>query len=316
MVGGTKLSGAGNLFVWFCQASSGNEGYPLASYSLAYTTQDRGDARAIATGDVAGGAGIDILVGTKSPAAGQGTIELWKSDDDALPAFSRLEVYPPSGGLPGGRLGEVTGLVLTSLRGSGQDLVVGTRTGDTSGQLAVFSRVDSASVFTLRWLETYGDGAVTCLAVGDIDDDGRNDIVVGLRTGSSQGRLEHWRNSTRGDVIDLERRSTSTLGRGFPLCVALGDLVGAKGADAAVGWRADEKSYEGGVSLYDCDGGSLPAEGSDPSDGSIVNMVPAIALGDFNYGVKPSPPPPRLRLDFIAGVRKSVATGELVVFVH
>ena len=57
---------------------------------------------------------VDIIVGTKSPTAGQGTFEIWQSDNAANPTFSRLETYPTAGGIPGNSLGEEAGAALAA----------------------------------------------------------------------------------------------------------------------------------------------------------------------------------------------------------
>ena len=111
LVTGTKKAATGNFFVWVNQNSSGNEGYVPASYSQAYTTSDLGDVQCVVTANVAGGNGLDIIVGTKSPTNGEGTIEIWRSSDaPPAPTFNQLDIYPPKGSIPGGKLGEVNAI--------------------------------------------------------------------------------------------------------------------------------------------------------------------------------------------------------------
>src|SRR5205085_7781536 len=86
MVTGTKAAASGNFFVWLNQNSSGNYGiYPTTYTSgMNYKTQDNGDVTSVLTYDCAGGATADlpdIIVGTKGPTAGQGSIEVWKSNN-------------------------------------------------------------------------------------------------------------------------------------------------------------------------------------------------------------------------------------------
>src|SRR5262249_51787066 len=119
VVTGTAYATAGNLFVWFNQNSSGNEGFLPASPNLAYTTTDRGNVQSVLAFDCAGGSSLDLIAGTKSPTAGQGTIEIWQSDDAATPAYTQVEVYPPAGLIPSGRLGEVTTMALADLDNDG-----------------------------------------------------------------------------------------------------------------------------------------------------------------------------------------------------
>ena len=56
--------------------------------------------------------------------------------------------------------------------------------------------------------------------------------------------------------------------------------------------------------------------GSDPSSGSLTNMVPALTVNNFNYGVKPSAPSPPFLQDFACGVKTSATNGQLIVFIR
>jgi len=102
LVTGTKNNTAGNFFVWLNQNSSGNLGYYPTTFSPAmnYRTADAGDVQAVLTYDCAGGAEVDIIVGTKSPTAGYGTFEVWQSDDAAHATYTRAETYPNAGTSP------------------------------------------------------------------------------------------------------------------------------------------------------------------------------------------------------------------------
>ena len=138
LVTGTKFAASGNFFVWFTQGSNNNEGYLPANYSPSqnYKTADNGDVQAVVTTDCGGGNMPDILVGTKSATAGQGSVEVWLSNDATTPTFTRDETISSIGG---SLMGEVTGMVLADLDGDGdKDLVVVTHQSDYNGQLAVF----------------------------------------------------------------------------------------------------------------------------------------------------------------------------------
>jgi len=314
LVTGTKYSVTGNLFTWFNQNTSGNEGYLPTTYSQSYTTTDNGDVQAVVTGNVTGGSGVDIIAGTKSPSAGTGTIELWRSNDAATPTYSRVEVYPTVGTL-GYPMGEVTSLVLTKLRSTGQDLIVGTHQSDYQGQIMVFSKTDSGSVFTLRWIQQYSSSSVQAISVGDITGDGKPDIIVALQRSSATGRIELWRNDTVGNLIALNRIAANNF-TGVPTAMVAGDFGGAAGKDVAVGFRSDMSSYGGGVKIFYCDSGTLPVASTDPSGGAVVNFVPAMTTGNYNYGVEPSLPSPPYLLDIAAGVKSGATSGALVIFIR
>src|SRR5262245_41634311 len=102
---------------------------------------------------------------------------------------------------------------------------------------------------------------------------------------------------------------------GIVLSLTSGDFGGTGRGDIAVGWRADANNYVGGVRVYFCDALKIPATGSDPSGGSVVNMVPALTNGNFNYGIYPVTAGTPL-MDIGAGVKISATTGALVVYVR
>jgi prepilin-type N-terminal cleavage/methylation domain-containing protein len=324
LVTGTKLSTtpSGNFFVWFNQGNP-NEGFFANTYSAGqnYRTNDQGDVQAVLTMDCAGGAGadqVDIIVGTKSPTAGQGTFEVWMSNNAATPTYSRQETYPSSGGIPGNVLGEVTAMALADIDGDGRrDLIVGTHTTGFSGQVMAFKNV--SKVNGLRFIYqtgvTLATEAVTSLACGDFDGDGKIDVVVGTQTSATTGHLIQYRNLTTAGVFAFSNvRSVDT--PGFPMSLAVADMGGSTHQDIICGTRADAASFVGALRLYFMDSGLLPLSPTDPSAGTITNMVPALTINNFNYGVKPVTPLPPYLSDFAVGVKVTATTGNLVVFVR
>jgi hypothetical protein len=104
---------------------------------------------------------------------------------------------------------------------------------------------------------------------------------------------------------------------GIVTALAQADLGGlASRSDVAMGWRATDTGYGGGVQIFYCDLGTLPATGVDPSAGSVFNFVPALTVNNFNYGVYPVTPAPPFLSDLAAGVKASPTTGALVVFIR
>ncbi len=318
LVTGCKYATAGNFFVWWCQSSGGNEGYYPSSYSLAYKTSDNGDVQAVVTLDCAGGASADlpdILVGTKSPTANFGTIELWTNSNAASPTFTRTEVYPPAGGLLAGSLGEVNAMALGDFDGDGlQDLVVGTHTGSGSGQVYFFKNMGKTA--NPHFLFRYGFGfsayAINALTVVDVDQDGMLDVVAGTQSGTSTGHLIWLRNKDNAWTFETARIINAP---GIVTSLVAADFGGSAAADLAVGWRQSTSSYGGGLRLYYLDAGTIPPNGVDPSSGALVNWVPALTTNDFNYGLNPVATPPFLP-DLAAGVKVTASTGALYVFVR
>ncbi|MEO5989833.1 MAG: prepilin-type N-terminal cleavage/methylation domain-containing protein [Candidatus Eisenbacteria bacterium] len=322
IVTGTKITAAGNLFVWFNQNSGSNEGYLPNAFSAGqnYRTNDNGDAQAVLTYDCAGGNSPDILVGTKSPTTGRGTFEVWQSNDAVTPTFTRQEIYPPAGGVPGSLMGEVTAMALADFDGDGlKDLVVGTKTGTYSGELMFFKYVSKVNGARFIWRNTvtlFGD-AVTSLAITDVDQDGWQDVLVGTQRASNDGRVVYFRNRAGASLPWVFEKKQEYNAPGIVLSMHTADLGGsATTKDLIFGWRASDTVYSGGVSVLYLDLLGLPNNGVDPSAGSISNMVPAIASANFNYGLNTTIPPSPYLTDFAVGVKTSSTTGALVVFIR
>lgn len=315
---GTKNATGGNFFVWLTQSSGGNEGYIPTSASLAYRTQDAGDVQAILSYDCANGGMPDLIVGTKSSTANQGTIEVWQNNDAATPVFSRQEIYPPNGSIPGNALGEVTAMALADFDGDGtRDLVVGTKNGTYSGQLMFFRMVSrsNGNRFVYQTGYTLSQDAVTSIVCFDIDGDGKQDAIVGTQRSSTQGHLQQWLNQVSGSIwnFSLDREVNAP---GIVMTLATADFGGSSRGDLAVGYQDDANTFNGGLRIYFCDSGKIPSSGNDPSAGSVANMVPALTTNNFNYGVKPSVPAAPYLKDIAAGVKITASTGALVVFIR
>ncbi len=317
LVTGCKTATAGNFFVWWCQNTSGNEGYFRTAYSLAYRTTDNGDVQAQVSLDCAGGAGADkpdIVVGTKSPTAYQGSVELWTNSNATSPTFSRTETYPTSGGFTAGSLGEVTSMVLGDFNGDGlQDLAVGTRTA-IGGQVCFLRNMGKTASphFLLQATTTLIGEAVTALAALDVDGDGLIDVVAGTQTIAAGGRLLFLRNRTGGWTFDLAKAVAAP---GVVTSMVAADFGGSTRGDLAIGWRQGITDYVGGVKIYYLDAGTIPPNGVDPSAGTLVNWVPAVNSNNFNYGTNPVAVAPFLK-DLAVGVKVSATTGAVVVFVR
>lgn len=325
VVTGTQRAATGNFFVWLNQNTSGNLGYLPTAFTPGrnYSTADLGDVTKLVLADIAGGSYPDLIVGTKSPTTGRGTFEVWQNDEGATPTFTRQEIYPTAGSIPGNSLGEVTGMAYADFDLDGdKDLILSTRTGTYSGEVVIMELISRANGNRFRHKNTitFLSSSVSALVASDVNGDGREDLVLGLQNGSGSGSLQYWRNN---GSLGFTLASTS-ITPGIVTSLHAADLGGTaleadgvtRRRDIAMGWREHESSFTGGVRIYFTDGGTVPMSGTDPSGGAVTSMVPALSGTNYNFGVQPSTPSPPYLTDLAAGVKISMTTGALVVFIR
>jgi prepilin-type N-terminal cleavage/methylation domain-containing protein len=319
LVTGTTATASGNFFLWFAQNTNGNEGFYKNTYDAGknYKTSDNGDVQAVLTLDCAGGVGADkpdIVVGTKSPTANQGSIEVWKNNNAATPSFTRDDTYTTFGSI----IGEVTGMVSADFNGDGKkDIAFCTRTGTYSGQVIIYKGTNKSTTphFLFAAAMTFPLDAFTSITAVDADGDGLIDLVAGSQTGNSTGKMRLLHNITTAGVTTFVNSRTVDA-PGVVCSLASADFGGnAARGDVAMGFRQSSASFVGGVRIYFLDSGTLPSSGVDPSSGSTTNWVPALNANDFNFGANPSATAPFLP-DLAAGVKITSTTGALVVFVR
>lgn len=318
LVTGTKKAASGNIFVWITQSSSGNLGYSPTTPTSSYTTSDGGDVQALLTTDCSGGGYPDIIAGTKSPTNGKGTVEIWQNGEGASPTFTRQEIYPAAGSIPGSSLGEVTALALGDFDGDGaKDLVIGTHLSDYSGELVVMRRVGSTNGNRYLYATgtNFGGAAVTSLTCADVDNDGKLDIIVGLQDSDHSGKLRWYKNTTVGSLLSFTLMESMDA-PGVPLSLVSGDFGGSNRSDIILGYRDNMSGYTGGLRVYYTDFSVLIPGGTDPSNGQITNMVPAITTANFNYGWQPSVTAGPYLLDFACAVKTGTTSGQLIVFIR
>jgi hypothetical protein len=316
LVTGTKYTPGGNFFVWYTQGTSNNEGYLPVNYNTGqnYRTQDNGDVQAVATLDCGGGNMPDILVGTKGASAGFGSLEVWVSDNATTPSFTRDETFTTIGGSP---MGEVTGIALADMDNDGdKDLILCTHTSDFNGQMGIFENRGrtAGSRFALRYSVSFGGSAPTCVATVDADGDGWRDIFVGSQRGTAAGNVWQIKNVGLTTLWGMSIIRAIDAG-GIVQSLSSGDYGGATRGDIAVGTRSSTTGFAGSVRIYYLDTGVIGG-GTDPSAGSVVNMVPALASANFNFGLNTTTAPSPYLTDLAAGVKMSATTGALVVFIR
>ena len=285
-----------------------------SSATRRYQTTDGGKGYSLAAIDCSGGTQLDLLVGTRS-SSGRGTVEVWQSDDGTTPSYSRQEVYPTAGSVPGSRMGEATFLVLADMDLDGdRDLLVGTSTGTYSGEVVVMDNIGrtNGSRFRYRNIITLSTDCPKGLAATDVDGDGYPDIVIGTKTSSTVGRLLVYRN-THTTSTWTYAPSQSISAPGAVLCMAAADLGGSALQDVAVGYVTSPLTGAGGVRIYYNVGGAIATTPVDPSGGAVTKQVPALATGNFNYAVSPATAGP-YRCDLAICWRYSSWWGHYVVY--
>ncbi len=313
-----------NWCFWINQGTNGNEGYLPTTPTKGYNTKDKGDVRAVLTADLYGSSnspdGVDVLVGTATtPGGGQGTIELWANNNAKNVDFSNVGIYPKDGQIPNDALGEVNAMALGDFDGDGRkDLVVVTKTngGTFSGQLMFFKNQGRTANPVFLYKSSYDLPAdiPAAVALADVDGDGYPDVVVWTQHGAVDGRVQYCRNTTPSlfNFVQLANLNAP----GIVASVAAVDLGGGSRKDIAVGYRATGNGYGGGIRVYYTDLGTIAGTGVDPTGGSVVNFVPTITTGNFNYGVYPVTPYPPFLDDIAIGVKTSDTTGAIVLLIR
>jgi hypothetical protein len=324
VVTGTTWNGGVNFYIWVTQGTSGNEGYlPTTPTKSKVTSGGHNDVTTVLTSDLWGSSsapdGVDILVGTAARGTGTGSFELWANKNSKNTDFNQVNVYPNAGSIPGNSVGEVNGMALADFDGDGKkDLVIVTKTsgGTYSGQIMFFKNQGRTANPVFLWQSSYDLPADIpyAVAVADVDGDGRPDIVVGTQHGAAQGQVQYWRNTlpalfTFSQVAKLNAP-------GIVSAVAAVDLGGGSRKDIAVGYRTSTSGYGGGLLIYYTDLGNLVGPGVDPTGGSVVNWVPTVTTGNFNYGVYPTAPLPPYLDDIAVGVKSSDTTGAIVLLIR
>jgi prepilin-type N-terminal cleavage/methylation domain-containing protein len=318
LVTGTHYTPSGNFFVWYTQNTSGNEGYFPSSYSAGrnYLTSDNGDVQVVKTIDVWGGPKPDIIVGTKSSTANQGQVEIWENDEASPPNFRRVDTYTTVGALSQ-PIGEVNGIALADLDGDGlKDLIVVTKSGNYAGQALFYRNLGkgaSGHRFAFMTSIGFGGAAVTAVTTTDVNGDGITDVVLGAQNGVSTGYLVYLQNTGAWGFSSIKIVQAP----GLVLALDAADMGGDPTIkDLIVGWRSSSTGYGGGVAVYYLDVRGLPDTGSDPSGGTVVNFVPAVATANFNYGTYPSGAPTPYLTDLAVGVKSSATAGAIVIFIR
>ena len=174
------------------------------------------------------------------------------------------------------------------------DIAVGAPGEDMGGRVYVFSGTDGSLLRTLNTPNPRWGGAVfgRCVAVGDVNGDGKKDIAVGSASefvgGIPSGRAYVFSGADGSVLLTLDTPNPQAYA-GFGSSVAVGDVNGDGGPDIAVGaideivggvrnaGRAYVFSGADGSLLFTLDTPNLP-----PDPAAWVYFGSSLAVGDVN----------------------------------
>jgi hypothetical protein len=310
IIAGMRYAAAGNWSIWYPIDAIGNSGFLPASAAASYLTSDNGDVTAVATLAPTAGNSPGVVVGTNSPTANQGVVELWTAASHANPAYVRSQTISYYAGFPGGpQLGAVTGVIVSDFYSgvAGTELVIATQTGYYTGQVFVFKQV--AGVWTFAWGQNLTQDAVTSICLADIDHDGKPDIVAGTQDSHTTGKLYYWHNKG-GGTINFDTAVTKTA-PGIVTALAPADFNGDGHNDIVLGWRDSDTTFGGGVQIWYVSGSTFPSSGTDPSSGAVNKWVTDLFVTDVNWGVYPVLPSGTVAPDIVGTTQKDANHSEV-----
>jgi hypothetical protein len=148
----------------------------------------------------------------------------------------------------------------------------------------------------------------------DVDNDNRNDIIVGTQAGHSTGHLM-WFKSKGGNPVTFNP-PVSKDASGVITALNKADYGSDGIDDIIVGWRDTDLTFGGGVEIWYTTTKTLPNSGQDATGGKITNWVTGIEVGDFNYGVWPSKPNGPFFPDIAGVARKDSKNGRVFTLIR
>jgi hypothetical protein len=197
----------------------------------------------------------DIVVGAGS---GAEDFAVWWCGYPDLYTGDRY--YRASPNHTGGSTRDIRAFATNNLDGSSDlypDVASAVQTSDTQGGFEVW--FNQALNGTQGKLGTGGgvtapnayysssSGAGRAVAVGNMDQSGRLDVVLGTRTGSNAGAIEVWHHNPVSDNYTLSRRLTAA---GEVNAVVVADLDGDGWTDIAAGTKTHTNDKQGKIEVW------------------------------------------------------------------
>ena len=211
-------------------------------------------------------------------------------------------------------MGAVTGMIAGPINSNvaGNEIVFVARTGYYSGEIRVLKYVSGA--WTYDWGVTLTNDAPTCVALADIDADGKKDLIVGTQDSHGSGKLLFYRNKG-GNPVSFDP-AVSRTALGIVTALGVADYGGDGIDDLVLGWRDSDTNYVGGVELWFTSSKTLPTSGSEATGGKITNWVTSIAIGNINYGLWPATPGSNPLVDIVGTTRTSATKGQFFTLIR
>jgi len=270
-----------------------------------------GEVRAIASADFNKDGLSDVALGTVT-GSNTGKIEVWWGDGAGGYTHSpSLDVYTASG--------EVRSIAVADMNLDGYpDIVAGTKTNtsDTQGNVDIlFGSLLSLGRYTTLYSVGAG-GSVYGIAVGLMDNDSYPDVITAVRTGSTTGKIEFWKNA--GTLSNALSRKDEQATPGPALSVAVGNVDPGSGLDIVVGTAGAGGATPPSVLAYFCkpdaDNGAIIPDVLSWADANAGGSVNAVAIGRLECSL--DHPDEDALQDIVAGTATSASTGELVIYLN
>jgi hypothetical protein len=145
-----------------------------------------------------------------------------------------------------------------------------------------------------------GSGAGTTIALGDFDNDGDRDVVLGTRTSANNGKLEFWVNN--GDAVFTQLRVKDA--QGEVNAVAVADFNNDGWPDVAAGTKTTNSENDGKLEVW------LNTQTSDfnkVGDWTAGGQILTLAAGGMDNGST---------IDIVAGTRTGTNRGEVELWLN